>query len=336
MNRLSWVIIGGLALLLAAGGAARAQTPEDAIIARVNGEAVTLSQLKEAALDQDVPPSALLLAGPQNEGYRKALTQLVDETLLTQEAATEGVKPNDMTITRDVERMISELRTQLGSQEKLDDFLKSHHLTLAGLRAVMGERERRRALTAEVVAKRVAVDESVVAKFVQEHTAKKLPLQQVNLAQILVPCTPAERAGADGAALKREALQAAREASAVKADAMPGYLMRLNASAKGRARAVALGWLDPASMIPALAEAARKMQPGDVSQPLESDQGYHVLVMMGRHSERDLAFAEEFARTRVRLINQLRRDASVQIYDLAGRQIKLDLTETTTTAKVEP
>lgn len=319
--------------LLAAGAHGQGPLPEDAIIARVNGEAVMLSQLKEAALDQDVPPSALLLAGPQNPAYRKALTQLVDETLLTQQAATEGLKPNEMTITRDVDRMIQELRNQLGSQEKLDDFLKSHHLTLSGLRGVMSERERRRAQTAEVVAKRVVVDESVVAKFTQDHKEKKLPLEEVSLAQILIPCGKAERAGEEGAALKREAFKAAREGGAVKFDEMPGFLLRFNQTVRGRGRAVSLGWLDPASLLPALAETARKMQPGEVSQPLESDQGYHVLFMMGRHTPRDMAFAEEFAKSRERLLLQLRREATVQIYDLAGHQIKLDLSDTSATQK---
>lgn len=316
----------GLLLLVAAICAARAQAPEDAIIARVNSEALLLSQLKEAALDQEVPVSSLLLDGVKSPAYRKALTQIVDEMLLVQHAKNEGLKPNDMAIARDVDQMIAELRTQMGSQERLDDFLAQHHLTLDTLRTLMTERERKRTLSTEVVAKRVVVDDAAVEKFTRERQAKGLSTDEVNLAQVLADCPAADRAK-HGEARRAAAMKAAREAGALKLDALPGYIRRVNQLGDASVHGVALGWVDPASLIPALSEQLKKMQPGEVSQPIETDQGYHVLIVLGRHGARDLAFIEEFAKVRERLLTDLRREASIQLYDLQGRQIKVDMND---------
>lgn len=325
-------LLGALLLVLSVSWAgAQSAAPEDAIIARVNGESLLLSQLKEAALDQDVPPSALLFASSDSPAYRKALTQVVDETLLVQQALNEGMKPNEMDIARDVEQMLGELRQQLGSQEKLDEFLKQHHLTLTTLRTLMTTRERKRSLATDVVGKRVTVDDTVVAQFAQDRKAKKMPLEEVNLSQILVRASASERSGTLGGEIKAEAVKAARGAGGLKLDELPGYIRRYGAIAPARVGVGALGWLDPESLIAGLREQVRKMQPGEVSSPVESAEGYHVLFLLGRHTTRDLAFAAEYAKTRTRLIEQARREASVQLYDLNGSQIRLDLGDTSAT-----
>lgn len=321
----------GLLIALLAFFPAHAQTPDDAIIARVNGEALLLSQLKEAALDQDVPPSALLLSGMNSPEYRKALTQIVDELLLVQQARTEGIKASDMVIARDVEQMIGELRTQIGSQQGLEDFLEARHLTLATLRNMMTERERKRSAATQVVAKRVVVDDVNVEQYTRERSAKKLGLEEINLAQLLVPCTPAERAGAHGDQLRATAMKAAREAGTLKLNELPGYLSRSRALAPAGTTTQILGWLDPLSLRPELRATASKMKAGEVSAPVEAADGYHVLIVLGRHSTRDMAFVAEFEKVRQRLVEQLRSTASIQLYDLSGRQIRLDLAPTSST-----
>ena len=144
-------LAGLIALAGAAARPATGQTPVDAIVARVNGEAILLSQVKEAALDENVPLAAISARGIYGEEFRRALTRLVDETLLVQKAEQEGIKPDEMEIAKSIDRQIQALREQLGSEAELDAFLDQRHLNLNTLRRIM----RQAPVTAET--SRVAV-----------------------------------------------------------------------------------------------------------------------------------------------------------------------------------
>jgi len=336
MPRLSALIARLLipALCLLPAGLAGAQQTEDAIIARVNGEAIMLSQLKEAALDQDVPLSDLLASGMRGGGYRRAITQLVDEELLLEKAQSEEIKVSDMEIASRVDKMIGAFKAQLGTPEQFADFLKRSHLTLDQMRALMTDHERRGTLTTEVVAKRVRLDGDTVARFARERRSRHEPVEQVNLAQILIECSPRELAAPLGEALRRKALAAAREAGS-EPGRFANFARQYARGEGGRAQGGYLGWLDPESLLAPLRDQVRTMAPGDVSAPIPSDQGLHVLMLIGRRSARDLCFVAEFARQRERLIEQLRRDASIQLFDLNGKPLSEPLTrsaESPTTA----
>lgn len=309
------------ALVFIAAPAAQAQDLDDAIIARVNGEAILLSQLKEAGFDQQIRLSAGDVAkGAESEKYRRAMTRLVDETLLIQKAKAEEIGVNEVQISRQVEEMIRTVREQLGGQDKLDEFLKSHNLTLEGLRSVMIERERRGALAAQVVAKRVSVDAGMLEQFIKERKAKHAPVEEVCLAQILFRCSEADRAGEVGKALYQKALKLARELGG-DTSKFAEYARQYSDDPGGRVRGGQLGWVEPQGLRDPLREQVAKMQPGDVSPPIATEEGYHVLLLSGRHSTRELAYMEQFARERERLIEQLRADASIQVYDLKGQAI---------------
>lgn len=297
-----------------------AQGLDDAIVARVNGEAILLSQLKEAAFDQHIPLASLSASGLSGEGFRRALTQIVDETLLVQKANAEGVTVDDMDISRQIEEMIKAVQNEMGSQEKLDKFLSDHHLSMDALRALMTEREKRGTLATQVVAKRVTVDTDSIEKFTQERKAKGQSAEEVSLAQILIQCPPEDRASTLGKDLYQRALKAAREATA-----NPGKfsvaVKKYTDDQTGRNRGGELGWLDPVSLRPPLRDQVQKMKMGDISPPISTDLGFHVLLLIGRRDAHDLTYLQQYTQERKHLIEQLRQDASIQLYNIKGKPL---------------
>jgi parvulin-like peptidyl-prolyl isomerase len=291
---------------------ASAQPPADAIIARVNGEAILLSQLKEEALDQDLPLSALTYEGLRGEGLRRALTQRVDETLLIQKAGTDGIKPSETDIARRVDEMIRSLQEEFGSAQKLEDFLTERHLALDELRRLLTQRERRRTLATEVVARRITVDAEAIEAFRQRRQKAGESVEEVNLSQILIPCTPEERREKNGREIHLRALSIARQAGA-----QPARFMQIGAQAgaEGRARGGYLGWIDTAALRPELRDWTAKHQPGDISDPIACEDGYHILKFNERHSTRDLLFGERFEAERTKLIEQLRQSATIRVFE---------------------
>lgn len=288
--------------------------PADAIVARVNGEVIMLSQLREVALDSDVPLSDLTMQGLTGEGFRRTLTLQVDETLLYQRAMKDGIKLDEVTLARDIDRIIQELQRQLGSREGLDRFLKEHSLSFDEFRDMLGRREKRRMLATDVVARRIKTDAASVAAFEKKLREEKKPTETLRLAHVLFAVKDKQSDSAAGGRAYAAAVALAR-----KAAADPTRFAEL-ARAKSDDRATRgeggdLGWLDPATLRPALRDAAAELRPGDVSEPVWGGGGWHVLQLVERREVRDIYFAEAFERERAKLIGQLRKEASIKIYN---------------------
>ena len=313
-------IIPYLTALFAFTVTAAAQTPVDAIVARVNGEAILLSQVKEAALDENIPLAAISARGIYGEEFRRALTRLVDESLLVQKAEQDGIKPDEMEIAKSIDRQIQALREQLGSEAELNAFLKQHHLNLNTLRRIMTRREKRRAMTGQVIARRVNINADVIETFRLEREAAGEPVTEVNLAQILFQCDVEEQKTATGEQIHLEALRVARGAGR-ETDRFAQFAEQYSDDPAGRVRGGYLGWIDPATMREPLRDQIAKLEPGDVSPPVATDRGFHVLLLIGRHTLRDLCYADQFVKEQVNLIEELRQKASVQYYDWKGQPL---------------
>ncbi len=280
--------------------------PVDAIVARVNGEPIMLSQLREAIFDQDLGPAAPARVSLEGDLFRRALTLMVDDTLLAQQAEAEGVEPDEATSLREVEWMLAELERRLGSPAEQERYLRERGLTLDELREILLARERRRNLATEAVARRVPTDGASIEAYAAERRERGEPLSLIRLAQILT------RAAAPGA--EQAAWDLAREA---QRDPERFAELAARHSEDGATRAVGgdLGWLDPTALRPELADAVEGLRVGEISQPLRTAEGWHVVRLLGRRDVRDLYFAAAFEAERERLVRQLRAQARIKVYD---------------------
>lgn len=305
-------LMAALFLLYAFAAVAGAQPiPVDAIVARVNGDAVLLSQLREAALDQPGGWSADFGTDPESLAYRRALTQYVDETLLVQAARREELEVDEAAVAAEVDALLEALRRCIGGGPQLDDWLEENHMTLALLRDTLLERERRRQLATKLVARGVQVGAEDVAAFVERRRAAGEPAELVNLALVEVACD-----GTDATACFRRAVDVAREAAADP----QAYLER---TAPPGVRFERLGWLDPRGLRDELRRQVETMRPVQVSAPViaTGSGAAQVLILLGRRTSRDLAYAEAFAARREQLVRQLRESAHIQLFDLQGRPL---------------
>ena len=301
-----------LAWLAAAGGVAAG--PVDAIVARIDGDPIMLSQVRMAAVESDIPLPALASRRLDEQTFRHALTLLVDDTLLLQQARRDGLRNDPMRTSREIDRMLAELERRLGSSRAMELFLEEQRIGLEQLRELMLEREERRWLATEVVARRVRADAEAVEGFRQRRIEQDQPLEEVRLAHILIRLDGERRDGERGRSLHRLAWELARSAQA-----RPESFAELAAEhSHDRATAAAggdLGWLDPRGLRSQLGEAAGRLDPGQISEPVWTGEGWHVMRLIGRRDTRDLYYAEQFALERERLVRRLRAEAQIRVYD---------------------
>lgn len=291
----------------------------DAIVARVNGEPLLLSQLKEMALDLDVPVAALRLEGLRGEGYRRAISGLVDEELLVQEARRQGIAADSASVALRIEEMIRGLMEAHGSEANVNERLKASHLSLDALRRMLERKESRAEMAAAVVARRVKVTPSDILAYEKERSARGASGEEIRLAQILVACAADEQGSATGKERRDRAFDAAR-AAGTDAASFAAAAAEFTDDPSGRARGGLLGWVDSSSLRPELAARASRMRPGEISEPVTTDAGFHVLMLLDRRTPRDAVFGRKFEEERTKLLESLREKASLEIYPLGGSE----------------
>jgi parvulin-like peptidyl-prolyl isomerase len=212
----------------------------------------------------------------------------------------------------------------MGGAEAFEKWLREHRLSLDSLKAVLTERERRRNLAVQAIARGVHLDGAALATFERRRRESGEPLEEVNLAQILVRCPAEKQQTEEGRELYQQALYAAREAGK-NPERFRQYVAGFSDDPAGRVRGGLLGWLDPQTLREELRERVATMKAGDISAPVAGAEGFHVLFLLDRRSMRDLAFAEAFAAHREQLAMQLREDARLHFYDLRGRPVQLPI-----------
>lgn len=313
-------VLAAFALLLCADRDVSAQIDpqlSDAIVARVNGEPILLSELREAAFNHEVPLSALTSEGLLGEGFRLAITAQIDQKLLVQKARSDEIEPNDLAVTQRVDAYIQELVNNLGGEVEFADFLRRSHLSLDSLRRVMISREHDRELSTAVVARRVSTSGPEIEAFRARRTEAGESVEEVKLAQILIHCPRAEQDTELGRRQFRRALEIAQS---VGRDPEHFFATARESSddEAGRLRSGMLGWLDPEALNAAIKVRVATLRPGEISEPVASGEGYHVLLLLDRRSTRDLLFAERYESERASLLDELREKALIETFPPSG------------------
>lgn len=287
----------------------------DAIVARVNGRSILLSDLQDVARNREIPVSSLRLNGLGGDGFRRAITAKVDEVLLVQAARKKELSVDEVEIARRVDRLLQRLQERLGGRENLTRFLKARHLSVESLRRLYLRTETERDLATKVIAHRVAVSGAEIEQFESRRAAEGKPSEEVLIAQILITCSQSEQSTELGREKMKRALQLAREAG--KDPAAFGRIAEANSdNLAARARGGVLDWLDPATLEPSLRARIETMRVNEISEPVIASNGFHILLLLDRHAPREMLFAEKFEKERIELLEELREEALIELYPL--------------------
>ena len=277
----------GVALLGCAGALAQAAPPQtppaassapaDPIVAKVNGQPIHLSDLKEAA--QSLPEN--LRGLPPQTLYPMMLDQMIDGRALVAEARKTGLDKDP-----DVQRQVAAAEDRALQTAMLGKEV-GPTITDAALRAKYDKEIAGKPGEEEVHAKHILVD--------NEDQAKKI------IADL--------KGGADFAALAKK------------------YSKDPSAAQQGGD----LGFFKKDEMVPAFADAAFALQPGQTSQtPVHTQFGWHVIMVVERKRDEPPSFEQARDELRQQMIKdgvkkvvaKARADVSVERFNLDGSPIR--------------
>ena len=276
------MLAAALVLLFAGALAQKRQVMLDKVVAVVGGSSILYSEVDEYARQ--------LTEQRRQEGYtsdrdpmNEALEALMTQKLLYNQAQIDSVKINDGDIMSRVEEQVQQMIDMEGSIPALE---AKHHMPIFNIREIMRQRYEEQSyansMQSEVVGK-VSVIPGEVERFYKSISKDSLPTiaDQYVYAQI----TKFPKSMTAAKQRTRERLLDMRE-RVITGSAKFENLARMYSQDPGTM--MRGGEMDPsplASLDPSFAAALENMKPGQISEVVESQFGFHIIQLLDKRGQ---------------------------------------------------
>jgi parvulin-like peptidyl-prolyl isomerase len=231
----------------------------------------------------------------------KALQQAVDNRILVREAQLAGMEITEQM----VEERLDTLRKMYDTNEEFLRDVEASGETMSDLR----ERLKKQLLAIRMsmakqreFAKEAVVSESDVAQYYQDHIDEFQRPERVYCRQIFIAADDSET----GRAVARERIEMIQREAVSGADF--GELAEQYSKAPGAEEGGVIGWVMRGDLWSELEDAAFSTPIGQVSSPVETKAGFHLLLVE-KHEEAGLAALDE-VRSEIEL--KLREQAAAE------------------------
>lgn len=272
-------------------------------VAQVNGEDVSAERFNEEA--RRFGKMAKYLDRKRIDRYReRIITQLVRDKLTEQAVREADIEPAADEVEARFKKFLEE---NFHTEEDIEDYYRRTGMTAERIR----DNIRKSVGLEMLLAKRYGteVTDEEVKKFYDEHTSRFEAPEEVKASHILVSVSK-DASDEEEKEFKKEALKLARQAR--KSDADFAALAREHSDGPTAKKGGDLGWFARKQMVPEFSHAAFKLKPGEVSDPVRSSHGYHVIKVFERRPERIRPFDEVKDEIEESLHRARLRDATIE------------------------
>jgi peptidyl-prolyl cis-trans isomerase C len=286
-------------------------------VARVNGVAITAQELKRAGKvlfsgqNGIAPP-----ADQQKEIEKQTLSQLVSAELLYQA----GQKLEIKDLEKQIDDKLAQGKARYGNDDGFAKAMKELDMQEKDLR----DYTRRDLIISNFIEKtivpKVTVSEEDARKFYDQNPDKFTKPEAVKASHILIGVD--QKATAEEKKAAREKIDKLRKELAGGADF--AALAKGNSTCPSSQQGGDLGFFGKGQMVPAFEVAAFSLKPGEISEVVETQFGYHIIKL----TEKKTAEKVEFKEARPRIEDYLKNQK-------VGAAVNDYLTEARKTAKIE-
>jgi peptidyl-prolyl cis-trans isomerase SurA len=310
MRRLAFAIIAATL-----GGLAHAQTREltttgtllDRIAAVVNDGIVLSSELDEQiVMVTDRLRDQKLDLPPENVLRQQVLERLVLQEIQMQRADRAGLKIPDETLNNALEEVAQRNRIPLS---QLPEELASQGIDYAAYRDAMRKELTLSLLRQRDVLQRISITPREIDQYLERQKNAPSEASEYNVSHILIAVPQA----ASPEALEEAGRKAGRVYEEAKAGEDFARLALANSNSQTALDGGALGWRKGTELPTFLAEVIAKLKPGEVSEPLRTPTGYHLIKLNEvRGAESQVIIDQRHARHILMKTNELQDDATVR------------------------
>lgn len=272
--------------------AAVQQAPGSELVATVNGKKITREDLDTAT--NNLMPLVTYHQSVSSERLKeiekKALDQIINAELIYKYAKDNKLDNADK---KQIDQQVKDLKKRLPKGDSLEKVLKRSNLTLDELRddfkkdiVVVNVSKSK---TAEFKKK---AEETINDAFLRDYYKKNLDKfkepEQIHLRSILVKADPSGGQRVWNVSMKK-AEEIAKLAKEGKDFASLAKERSEDPFAKNGGD---MGWAHKGSLFPEIEDAAAKLKPGEISSPVMTIYGYHIVKLEGRKPSVQKKFEE--------------------------------------------
>ncbi len=287
------------------------------VVARVNGQPIARSELERAIRNIELNAGGDIPPERRAEIYRGVLDQLIDVKLLEQEAAARNIKATDA----EVNQGLTEMRAQAPDQATFDKALTARQMTEADLRNEARQRLTVDKLLVAEVEPKAAVGAADIEAFYRANPQFFMQPEAVRASHILVKVEP----GSDDASKQAARAKAEDLLKQVNAGGDFAALAQQHSQDGSAAGGGDLGFFPRGQMVKAFEEAAFGMKPGDASQLVESEFGFHVIKVTDHRTARTVPLAEVNDRIAMALRQQKQQELAQQFVQTLKARGKVEI-----------
>lgn len=329
----SFTTLALVVTILTAAGSVAAQTtspqtaaPTNPLVMKVNGDPVYAAEISLMMQNIQGYLASQGQQATQEQVFEVASQRIVEQKLLAQEATRFGLKPDEARI----EQMMQLTEQQVGGRENLAKTMAAAGTSLDELEEIFREMELGRVFIEQQIRPTVEVTDEEIAAFYTENPQYFTTEDQVRASHILF--TVDENADAQTDAAAKAKAEAARQ-RAVAGEDFAELAKELSEGPSGPSGGD-LGFFEKGRMVPAFADVAFALSPGDISPVVKTQFGYHVIKVEETREAGTVPLAESQDRIRQNLINQqtaettaaliktLAEKADIEFYDENGKRVE--------------
>lgn len=259
------------------------QLPE--VLARVNGEAVNKAEFDRAIEALEARNGGPVPVQQRDRVLRQVLDQIVSYKLLLQESRTRQIAAPDA----EVDARMKEIQAQFPSEDAFKQMLTSRKTTIEQVRSDIRQDITVQKLIESAIADKVAVKPEQVTDFYTKNPDQFQQPERVRASHILI-MVPKE---ADAAAKNAARSKAADILKDVKAGKDFAALAKQHSQDPGSAENGGdLGFFQQGQMVGPFNDAAFSLKPGQVSELVETEFGFHIIKVAEKEAPRAVPLDE--------------------------------------------
>ena len=260
-----------------------AQLPD--VLARVNGEAVNKTEFDRAVSALEARNGGPVPAQQRDRVLRQVLDQIVDYKLLIQEGRARKIEATDA----EVDARMKEIQAQFPTEDAFKQMLTARKTTLEQVRSDIRQDITVQKLIENAIADKVAVKPEQVTDFYTKNPDQFKQPERVRASHILI-MVPKDSDAAVKTAARTKAAAILKD---VKAGKDFAALAKQHSQDPGSApKGGDLGFFQQGQMVGPFNEVAFTLAPGQVSDLVETEFGFHIIKVAEKQAPRTVPLEE--------------------------------------------
>lgn len=275
-----------------------------AVVAVVEGVDIKKSELQAAfdsALASNGGKAASLTNDQKMDGYRSILNDMIIEKLLLKRADKETVSDEE------VEATFTKFKQQFPSEDQMNAEIKRNQTTLAKIKEnIATSLKEQKWVESQIAGKTDVTDADAQAFYDKNPDAFKQP-EMVRASHILI----AVPEGAKPEVVAEKEKKAKEIADRVRnGEAFDKVAGEVSDDPGSKAKGGDLNFFSRDRMIPEFSDVAFKLQKDEISAPVKTDFGFHIIKVTDKKDARTVPFEEAKEKILAYLKNDKRRTAT--------------------------